>query len=54
MPVVVGDDLTDMPGFAAARVAGGFGIAVGDRVSAEYRFDDVEAVRAWLGGGDGA
>lgn len=49
-PVVVGDDLTDMPGFAAAREAGGFGIAVGERVSAEYRFDDVEAVRAWLGG----
>jgi trehalose 6-phosphate phosphatase len=51
-PVFVGDDLTDMPGFAAAREAGGYGIAVGERVSAEYRFGDVEAVRAWLGGGN--
>jgi trehalose 6-phosphate phosphatase len=52
-PVVVGDDLTDMPGFAAARAAGGYGIAVGDRVSAEYHLGDVEAVRTWLGGGNG-
>ncbi len=51
-PVYVGDDLTDMPAFAAAREAGGHGIAVGQRVTAEYRFDDVDAVRAWLGGGN--
>jgi trehalose 6-phosphate phosphatase len=48
-PVYVGDDLTDMPGFAAAREAGGYGIAVDGRVSAEYRLADVDAVRAWLG-----
>lgn len=47
-PVFVGDDLTDLPGFAAASAAGGYGIAVGDRVSAEYRVPDVDAVRAWL------
>jgi len=51
-PVFVGDDLTDLPGFAAARAAGGYGIAVGDRVSAEYRFADVDAVRGWLGSRD--
>jgi trehalose 6-phosphate phosphatase len=50
-PVFVGDDLTDVPGFAAARAAGGYGIVVGERVQAEYRFDDVDAVRTWLGGG---
>jgi trehalose 6-phosphate phosphatase len=47
-PVFVGDDLTDLPGFAAASAAGGYGIAVGDRVTAEYRVPDVDAVRAWL------
>ena len=49
-PVFVGDDLTDLPGFAAAREAGGYGIAVGSRVSAQFSFDDVQAVRAWLAG----
>jgi trehalose 6-phosphate phosphatase len=47
-PVFVGDDTTDLPGFAAARDAGGHGIAVGDRVAADYRFDNVDAVRDWL------
>jgi trehalose 6-phosphate phosphatase len=47
-PVYVGDDLTDTPAFAAAREAGGHGIAVGHRVSAAYRFDGVDDVRAWL------
>lgn len=47
-PVFIGDDLTDLPGFSAARDAGGFGIAVGPRVAADYHFADVEAVRAWL------
>jgi trehalose 6-phosphate phosphatase len=48
-PVYVGDDVTDLPGFAAARAAGGYGIAVGDRVASDYHFDDVNAVREWLG-----
>jgi trehalose 6-phosphate phosphatase len=47
-PVFIGDDLTDLAGFAAATAAGGYGIAVGDRVTAEYRVPDVDAVRAWL------
>jgi trehalose 6-phosphate phosphatase len=46
--VFVGDDTTDLPGFAAAREAGGHGIAVGDRVTADYHFADVDAVRSWL------
>jgi trehalose 6-phosphate phosphatase len=51
-PVYVGDDLTDVPAFAAVRESGGYGIAVGSRVVAEYRFDNVDAVRTWLGGHD--
>lgn len=47
-PVFIGDDITDLPGFAAAREAGGHGIAVGRRVAADYRLPNVEAVRAWL------
>lgn len=52
-PVFVGDDVTDLTGFAAAREAGGYGIAVGDRVAAEYRLDGVDAVRRWLAGDAG-
>ncbi len=33
-PVYIGDDLTDIPGIAAARAFGGSGIAVGDRIAA--------------------
>jgi trehalose 6-phosphate phosphatase len=47
-PLFIGDDLTDIPGFAAARERGGIGIAVGNRVAADYQFADVEAVRGWL------
>jgi trehalose 6-phosphate phosphatase len=49
-PVMVGDDLTDEHGFAAAAGAGGYGVLVGPaRASAaRYRLDDVEAVIAWL------
>lgn len=47
-PVYVGDDLTDVDGFEAVREFGGHGIAVGDRVPAEYGLADVPAVRRWL------
>lgn len=49
IPVFVGDDITDLPGFAAASAAGGHGIAVGERVTADFRLADVDAVRRWLG-----
>jgi trehalose 6-phosphate phosphatase len=49
LPVFVGDDITDLEGFQAVREMGGFGIAVGGRVKAEYRFADVAQVRRWLG-----
>jgi len=52
-PVYVGDDITDIPGFEAARNAGGHGVAVGTRVAADYHFADVDGVRAWLGATDG-
>ena len=48
-PIFIGDDVTDLDGFEAARELGGHGIAVGTRVSAEYRLADVTAVRDWLG-----
>ncbi len=47
-PVFVGDDVTDLDGFLAARELGGYGIAVGARVTAEYHLPDVGAVRRWL------
>jgi trehalose 6-phosphate phosphatase len=49
-PVFIGDDVTDLQGFEAARDFGGCGIAVGDRVSADYKLADVAAVGRWLAG----
>jgi trehalose 6-phosphate phosphatase len=49
-PVFVGDDLTDLDGFKAVQDQGGISIAVGDRVPAQYRLENVAAVRAWLKG----
>jgi trehalose 6-phosphate phosphatase len=48
VPVFIGDDLTDYDGFAAVRRHQGLAIAVGDRVSAEWRLTDPLAVRRWL------
>jgi len=50
VPVFIGDDVTDEDGFAGAGEHGGFGIAVGDRVSqlARYGLDSVAAVHHWL------
>ncbi len=49
-PVFVGDDLTDLDGFKAVEDQGGISIAVGDRVPAQYRVENVAAVRSWLKG----
>ncbi|HEY2634423.1 MAG TPA: trehalose-phosphatase [Steroidobacteraceae bacterium] len=49
-PVFVGDDLTDLDGFKAVEDQGGISIAVGDRVPAQYRLENVAAVRSWLKG----
>jgi trehalose 6-phosphate phosphatase len=49
VPVYIGDDLTDYDGFVAVRKHRGFAVAVGDRVSADYRLESPAAVRAWLG-----
>jgi trehalose 6-phosphate phosphatase len=48
-PVFVGDDVTDLDGFEAAREFGGYGVAVGSRVAGDFAFPDVQAVRSWLG-----
>lgn len=49
-PVMVGDDLTDEHGFAAASACGGFGVLVGAPrdTAARYRLDRVESVLDWL------
>lgn len=50
IPVMLGDDLTDEYGFAAAAALGGYGVLVGPQRStaARYRLDDVDAVLTWL------
>lgn len=52
VPVAVGDDVTDEDAFVAATALGGFGIAVGPRVSrmARFHLTDTSAVDAWLRG----
>ena len=49
-PLFFGDDVTDEPGFAAAREMGGSGVLIGpERASAaEYRLDGVAAMLDWL------
>ncbi len=49
-PVMVGDDFTDEPAFAAARSLGGFGVLVGPPrpTAATSRLNGVDAVLAWL------
>lgn len=50
VPVFVGDDLTDEPGFARCAQMGGVGILVGEprATAAQYRLPDVAAVHEWL------
>jgi len=48
LPVFVGDDLTDLDGFAVVESHGGVSIGVGDRVKGQYQLEDPAAVRAWL------
>ncbi len=53
LPVFAGDDLTDEPGFAAARELGGHGILVGSprKTAATAWLPDPAALRRWLGEG---
>ncbi len=50
LPIFVGDDVTDEDGFSAAAACGGFGLAVGERISEGARFHlaSVAAVHNWL------
>lgn len=47
-PVFVGDDLTDESGLRFVERAGGVSIAVGDRLTGQWRLDDPREVRRWL------
>ena len=49
-PIMLGDDLTDEHGFAAAAALGGFGVLVGPQreTAARYGLSGVEAVLDWL------
>lgn len=51
LPVFIGDDVTDEPGFKACAANGGFGILVGPPrdTAAQYRLENVAAVHQWLG-----
>lgn len=50
MPLFLGDDLTDEPGFECCAALGGAGVLVGPErpTAARYRLADVAAVRNWL------
>jgi trehalose 6-phosphate phosphatase len=48
MPVFIGDDLTDLAGFAAVEQHGGRAIAVGARITAGTRLPQPSAVIEWL------
>lgn len=52
VPIFLGDDLTDEPGFQAAAALGGAAILVGPprETAARYGLDGVSAARAWLAG----
>jgi trehalose 6-phosphate phosphatase len=47
-PVAIGDDITDLDAFRAAEGAGGMSIAVGERISAQWRLADPPALREWI------
>lgn len=48
MPVFIGDDTTDLDGFAAVKRFNGLAIAVGSRIPGERRLAGPRDVRAWL------
>lgn len=48
VPVFLGNDLTDVEGFAAVQRHGGLAISVGDRVRAPWRLPTSSAARQWL------
>ena len=47
-PVFIGDDTTDLDGFAAMKRLNGLAIAVGMRIPGERRLAGPQDVRAWL------
>lgn len=48
VPMFIGDDVTDLDGFAAVEAAGGVSVAVGDRVEAMLRVASPRDVRVLL------
>lgn len=50
VPVFMGDDLTDEPGFAVSAALGGAGVLIGPArdTAAAYRLDGVDDALTWL------
>ena len=48
MPIFIGDDTTDLDGFAAMKRFDGLAIAVGSRIPGERRLEGPRVVRLWL------
>jgi trehalose 6-phosphate phosphatase len=49
-PVFVGDDVTDQDALQWVSANGGFAVAVGERVTGNYRLDDCLEVARWIEG----
>jgi trehalose 6-phosphate phosphatase len=47
-PIFIGDDVTDLDGFAAMRRFNGLAVAVGSRIPGRTRLANPDEVRAWL------
>ena len=47
-PIFIGNDTTDIDGFAVVQRLKGIAIGVGERVSTDWHLDDPAAVREWL------
>ena len=48
VPIALGDDLSDCDAFSAVQRHGGLAVAVGRRITGDFRLEDWQAARHWL------